>query len=70
MFVCTKFSHDNTAHDEKRSDNLKVGDISLQDGLVDECRHHSSEAAENNPDRWRHQDKASQVDVVVDSVDY
>ena len=53
MFIITKFSHDNTAHDEERSEELKVGDISLEDELVDEGRHHSSEAAENDPDGWR-----------------
>ena len=70
LSVCsTKFSHDNTAHDEKRSEELKAGDISLEDELVDTGRHHSSEAAESDPDGWRHQEQASQVDVVVDSVD-
>ena len=29
----------------------------------------TTEAAENDPDGWRHQDQTSQVDVVVDSVD-
>ena len=59
LFVCTKFSHDNTAHDEERSEELKVGDISLEDELVEACRHHSSEAAENDPDGWRNQEQAS-----------
>ena len=48
LSVCTtKFSHDNTAHDEERSEELKVGDISLEDELVDAGRDHSSEAAED-----------------------
>ena len=68
--VHTNFSNDNTAHDEERSQELKVGDISSQDKLVEESRDHSSEAAENDPDRWRHQNESSQVDVVVDSVDH
>ena len=58
-FVFTELSHDNTAHDEERSQELKVGDISSQDKLVEESRDHSSEAAENDPDRWRHQEEAS-----------
>ena len=70
VVCCTKFSHDNAAHDEKRSKELKVGDISSQDELVDEDCHHSSEAAENDPDGWRHQEKASKVDVVVKSIDH
>ena len=53
LFIITKFSHDNTAHDEERSEKLKVGDISPQDELVDEGRDDSSEAAENDPDGWR-----------------
>ena len=59
VFIIPKFSHDNTTHDEKRREELKVGDISSQDELVDEDCHHSSEAAENDPDGWRHQEKAS-----------
>ena len=59
MFIITKFSHDNTAHDEERSEELKVGDISLEDELVEAGGDHSSEAAENDPDGWRHQEKAS-----------
>ena len=59
MFFITKFSHDNTAHDEERSEELKVGDISLEDELVDAGRDHSSEAAESDPDGWRHQEQAS-----------
>ena len=70
MFIITKFSHDNTAHDEERSEELKVRDISPQDELVQEGRQNGSEAAENDPDGWRHQDKASKVDVVVYSVDH
>ena len=66
----TKFSHDNAAHDEERSEELEVGDISPQDELVQAGRHDSPEAAENDPDRWRHQDEAGQVDVVVDCVDH
>ena len=69
IFVCTQFSHDNTAHDEKGPEKLKVGDISPQDKLVEAGRDDGSEAAEDDPDGWRHQDQASQVDVVVDSVD-
>ena len=65
----TKFSHDNAAHDKERSEDLKIGDISLQDELVEAGRHHSSEAAENDQDGWRHQKKGSEVDVVVDCVD-
>ena len=57
--VFTKFSHDNTAHDEERREELKLRDISSQDELIDAGRHNSSEAAENDPDGWRHQQKAS-----------
>ena len=57
--VFTKFSHDNTAHDEERSEELKPRDISSQDELVEAGRHHSSEAAENDPDGWWHQEQAS-----------
>ena len=53
--VFTKFSHDNTAHDEERREELKLRDISSQDELVDGGCHHSSKAAENDPDRWWHQ---------------
>ena len=67
-FFCTELSHDNTAHDEERSQELKVGDISPKEALIEESRDHSPEAAENDPDGWRHQKEASQVDVVVDSV--
>ena len=66
----TEFSHDDTAHDEERSEKLEVGDVSPQDKLVEAGRDNSPEAAENDPDRWRHQEKTSQVDVVVDSVDH
>ena len=59
MFIITKFSHDNTAHDHERSKELKVGDVSPQEELVDAGRHYSSKAAENNPDGWWHQYKAS-----------
>ena len=69
-FVPTEFSHENTGHDEERSKELKAGDISPEDELVVAGRDHSSEAAENNPDGWWHQQKASKVDVVVDSVDH
>ena len=68
--LCTEFSHDNTAHDEERSKKLKVRDISSQDELIDAGRDYSPEAAENDPDRWRHQKETRQVDVVVDSVDH
>ena len=68
-FVCTEFSYDNAAHDEERSEELKVRNISLQEELVDKGRDDSSEAAENDQNGWRHQEKAGQVDVVVDSVD-
>ena len=30
VLVCTKFSHDNTAHDEEGCEELKAGDISPQ----------------------------------------
>ena len=70
VFIITKFSHDNTAHDEERREELKLRDISSQDELVDAGCHHSSEAAENDQNRWRHQEQASKVDVVVDSVDH
>ena len=68
-FVPTEFSHENTGHDEERSKELKAGDISPEDELVEAGSDNSSEAAENDPDGWRHQDQTSQVDVVVDSVD-
>ena len=68
--VFTKFSRDNTAHDEERREELKLRDISSQDELVDGGCHHSSKAAENDPDGWRNQYKASKVDVVVYSVDH
>ena len=55
----TKFSHDNTAHDEERSKELRPRDISSQDELVDAGRHNSTKAAENYPDGWWHQYKAS-----------
>ena len=50
--VFTKFSHDNTAHDEERSEELKVRDISPQDELVQEGRQNGSEAAENDQNGW------------------
>ena len=57
MFVgdLTDFSHDDTAHDEERSEKLEVGDVSPQDKLVEAGRDDSSKAAENDPDRWWHQ---------------
>ena len=66
----TQFSHNDTAHDQERPKKLKDRDISSQDELVDEGCHNSSEAAENDPDGWWHQDQACQVDVVVDCVDH
>ena len=66
----TEFGHDDTAHDEERSEKLEVGDVSPQDKLVETGRDDSSEAAENDPDRWRNQDEASKVDVVVHSIDH
>ena len=66
----TNFSNDNTAHDEERPKKLKVRDISSQDELIEAGCHNSSEAAENDPDRWWHQDQACQVDVVVNSIDH
>ena len=70
VFVCTKFSHDNTAHYEDRSHKLNVRHISFEDELIEAGCHHSSEAIENDPDGWRHQEKASKVDVVVKSIDH
>ena len=59
VFIITKFSHDNTAHDEERREELKLRDISSQDELVDAGRHNSSKADKNDPDGWWHQEKAS-----------
>ena len=69
VVVSTEFSHDNASHYKERTEKLKAWNVSLQEELVDEGRDDSSEAAENDPDGWRHQEQASQVDVVVDSVD-
>ena len=66
----TEFSHDDTAHDEERSEKLEVGDVSPQDKLVETGRDDSSEAAENDPNGRRKQDETSKVDIIVYSVDH
>ena len=68
-FVPTEFSRDNTGHYEESSKELKAGDISSEDELV-EAGSDSSEAAEDDPDGWRHQEEASQVNVIINSVDH
>ena len=68
-FVPTEFSHENTGHDEERSKELKAGDISPEDELVEAGCHDSPEAAQDDPYGGWNEYQPGQVDVVIDGVD-
>ena len=65
----TKFSTNNTAYNEERSEELEGSYVSPEDELVGAGRYDRPEADEDHPDWGWDKDQPRPVDVVVDGVD-